>query len=121
PAPAVDDAARDGAAVAVAVLQDGQRHAGHVAAGGGREAVAALGDVPAVVLAAAAGGEADVHLLPLALADVGDHEVAGQAVEGEAPRVAQAVGPDLAARARAGDEGVVGRDRVGVAAVHVDA
>ena len=36
-----------------------------------------------------------------ALADVADRQVAGAAVEGEAPRVAQAVGVDLAARARA--------------------
>src|SRR5207249_1875700 len=115
-AAAVDDAARDGAALAVAVLQDRRRDAGRVAAGGRLEAVVALGHVPPVVLAAPAGGEADVDLLPLALPDVGDHEVAGGAVEGEAPGIAQAVGPDLAARAAGREEGVVGGNGVGVAA-----
>src|SRR5439155_16458592 len=74
-----------------------------------------------VVLAAVAGGEADVHLLPEVLPDVGDDEVTRGPVEGEAPGIAQAVGPDLAAGAGGGAEGVVGRHRVGAAPVHVDA
>ena len=54
----------------------------------------------------------EVDLLDLVLADVADDEVAVGAVEREAPRVAQAVGVDLAARARAPDERVRRRDRV---------
>src|SRR6185295_12054856 len=119
--PAIHDPASDRAALAVVVLEDGRGDAGGVAAGGGLEAVVAFGDVPAVVLAAPAGGEADVDLLPLALADVGDHEVAGPAVEGEPPRVAQAVGPDLAAGPGGAGEGVVGGNGVRGSPVHVDA
>ena len=52
----------------------------------------------------------EVDLLDLVLADVADREVAGAAVEREAPRVAQAVGVDLAARAGAADERVRARD-----------
>ena len=54
----------------------------------------------------------EVDLLDLVLSDVADDEVPVGAVEGEAPRVAQPVGVDLAAGARAPDEGVRGRDRV---------
>ena len=57
-----------------------------------------------------------IHLLERSLADVADPQVAGRPIEREAPRVAEPVGPDLAARllAPAGspDEGVVGRHGV---------
>jgi len=65
----------------------------------------------------------DVDLLPRVLPDVAGPQGAGIGVEGEAPGVAQAERPDLAARARGRDEGVVARDRVGAArllAVDVD-
>ena len=58
----------------------------------------------------------DVDLLDLALADVGDHEVAVRR-EREPPRVAQAVGVDLAARAAAAHERVADGTRVRAAAV----
>src|SRR5206468_5422970 len=51
-------------------------------------------DVPAVVLEAGTRPRCVVDLLPVALADVADPEVAGLAVEGEAPGVAQAVALD---------------------------
>jgi hypothetical protein len=80
--------------------------------------------VPAVVLAARAGRRLQVDLLPARLPDVGDPQVAAQAVEREAPGVAQPVGPDLAAGAGDADERIAGGDGVGqprVAAVDVDA
>ena len=76
--------------------------------------VLALEGVPSEVHAApgpVAGGR-DVDLFVVVLTDVGDPEIAGRAVEREAPRVAQAVGPDLRASATA-CERVVGRDPVG--------
>ena len=60
----------------------------------------------------ARGPSREVDLLDLVLADVADGQVAVGAVEREAPRVAQAVGVDLAAGARAPDERVRRRDRV---------
>ena len=64
----------------------------------------ALVHVPAVVPhpAQLAAGPV-VDLLPVALADVGHPEVAGGAVEGEAPRVAEPVPGDLPARLGGGD------------------
>jgi len=53
-----------------------------------------------------------VDLLELVLTDVADPEVAGRAVEREAPRVAQAVRPDRRIGVGSVDERVVGRDRV---------
>src|SRR5262249_6867202 len=77
----------------------------------------ALEPVPAVVLAAGRPTRLPVDLLPRALADVGDPEVARRRVEREPPRVAQAVRPDLGPGARAGDEGGVPREAVRPAAV----
>ena len=54
----------------------------------------------------------EVDLLLLVLADVADDQIAGCPVEGEAPRVAQPVGPDLRAPSRRGGEGVARRDRI---------
>src|SRR5690606_22508102 len=96
-AAAVDVAAGDRAAplAPVRVDDDRQHQARRVAAGAGLEAAVGLHDVPAVVLAPARAGGLEVHLLEGVLADVGDVEVAGLAVEAEAPGVAQPVGPDL--------------------------
>jgi hypothetical protein len=58
--------------------------------------------------------EREINLLPKVLADVGDREVAGGAIEGEPPRIAEAVGPDLVPP-RLVDEGIVLRNRVGLA------
>jgi hypothetical protein len=85
--------------------------------------VQALAAVPAVVAAAGRPGHLEVDLLVEILSDVSDVEIAGLAVEAEAPGVAQTVGPDLV-RAGAGGgrgEGIGGRDGVGSAAVDVDA
>src|SRR5438132_6704255 len=115
-AAAVDESAGDraagrvrrlgsGAAVlrrAVAVVEDGEREPGHGARGERHgevrrvEAVQALHDVPAVVATARErGGGHEVDLLEEVLPDVGDVEVAGGAVEGVAPRVAQPLGEAL--------------------------
>jgi hypothetical protein len=67
---------------------------------------------PAEVLAALSRG-GQVDLLARVLPDVADPEVAGLAVEGEPPGVAQPVRPDLVAAARGAGERVVLRDRVG--------
>ncbi len=97
------------------VLEDRKGQTGHVAA---RRVVAVrrLHDVPAVVRAA----RDEVDLLILILPHVAEPERAGLRVEREAPRVPQAVGPDLAAPA-AGGERVVGRDAIPRAVAYVDA
>src|SRR5207237_322326 len=83
---------------AVAVVEDGQRETGHGAARergvevGRVEAVPALHDVPAEVDAARDRRGHEVDLLEEVLANVGDVEVAGGAVEAVAPRVAQPLG-----------------------------
>src|SRR5207248_2115680 len=59
----------------------------------------------------------DVQLLELVLPDVAAEARAGLAVEGEAPGVAHAPGPDLRAELRIVDEGIVLRDRVRLAAI----
>src|SRR5204862_4879968 len=56
-----------------------------------------------------------VDLLVAVVADIADRERLRPAVEGEAPGVAEAIGPDLVA-ARSADEWVVRRDRVRLAA-----
>ena len=72
---AIDVAADDGAAAGVvAVFEDGRGQAGGVA-GGGADAGRALQAVPSVIQAAA-GRWHGVHLLALALADIGDIEQA---------------------------------------------
>ena len=76
-----------------------------------------LEGVPAVV-EAGGGGRGDVDLLPGPLADIAD--VDQPVVEGEAPRVAQAVGPHLGSTSSR-DERVVGGHLVGLPAVDVDA
>src|SRR5690606_13899971 len=93
-AAAVDVAAGDGAPPVLAprVGEGGQRQAlrGGVAVG---VQVAGLGlhQRPAVVAPAAGAGRLDVDLLEAVLAHVGDVEVAGGAVEAEAPRVPEPV------------------------------
>src|ERR1043165_7759363 len=111
---AIAIAAGDGAAEAVAVLEDRHGEADGRAVGRGVVAVRRFHQTPAVVLAAGAARGLQVDLFILVLADVGDPEVAGLAIEGEAPRVAQAVRPDLAARAGARGErvGEIGRAHV---------
>ena len=79
-------------------------------------AVRALHRAPAIVEAGHAGVR-DVHFLPRVLSHVRDVDQAG--VEGEAPRIAQAGGPDLAS-ASAARERVVLRYRVRFRGVHVE-
>ena len=87
------------------------------------EARGPLEDAPAEVRPRSLAGTDEVDLLDLVLPDVADRQVPRRAVEREAPRVAQAVGVDLAARALAADERVVVGDRVrvGAALTRVDA
>src|SRR5262249_23328176 len=66
--------------------------------------------LPAVIAAGDA-GRLKIHLFARALADVGDEQVAALAVERDAPRIAQAERPDLAARAWRVDERIARRRR----------
>ena len=80
--------------MAVVVLEDRHRVARRrvraVGVGTRIEAVPSLEDVPSVVQAADARG-LHVDLLPGVLADVGGVELAGRAIEAEAPRIAEPV------------------------------
>ena len=75
--------------------------------------------VPTVILT----GLHEVDFLDIILADVTDNEPVGRCVEGEAERVAQAVGVDFVHRRAAADEGIargnavfpVGTDGIGAA------
>src|SRR5258708_17507498 len=62
PAAAVHDPTRDRATLAVGVIEDGQCQPGLIASAGGLEAAGPFHDVPAVVLASAAGRGREVHL-----------------------------------------------------------
>src|SRR3954447_16465247 len=73
-------------------------------------AVRALHGVPAVVFAATAGRGLKVDLFVSVLADVGDPQVRGRAIEGEAPRIAQTHRPDLSARAAYARERIIRRN-----------
>src|SRR5690606_18215377 len=81
-------------------------------AGRARPAQRAFERRPAVVLAAAAGGGLIVDLLARVLADIADEQAAGQAVEREAPRVAQPARPHLVRRVARAGERVRRRDAV---------
>jgi len=78
----------------------------------GRVAGEALGPVPPVVATARFRRPLDVDLFPRVLADVGDVQVSSQPIEAEAPRVAQAEGPDLRQGVVDVDERVVVRNPV---------
>jgi hypothetical protein len=52
--------------------------------------------VPAIVLAALAGGGLKVHFFIGRLTDLADVKIVCQAIEAEAPRIAQPVGPSQA-------------------------
>jgi hypothetical protein len=94
----------------VAVVIDGEGDARAVA-GAAREAgaVEALHAAPAVVQAAVA-RELEVDLFTRALAHVAHPHVPGDAIEAEAPRVANTERPDLIRRGGVPDEGVAGGD-----------
>src|SRR5204863_6596259 len=79
------------------------------------ETVVAFHAGPAVVLSAGRRAQLEVDLFPVVLADVADPEVAGGGVEREAPRVAEAPGPDLGTGAALADERVGRRDGVRLA------
>ncbi len=67
-----------------------------------RRADVAFHDPPAVIASGCARPGIEIDLLARALAHVADKEIAGQPVEREAPRVAQAVRPDFGTLASAG-------------------
>src|SRR5262249_15858281 len=116
----VDEAAGDGAEVAVRVLDRGFEDRGRALLALGPEGVRALLHAPTVV-----GDFLDlVNHLPQILAHLAAPAVAGLAIEAEAPQLPQAVGPDFGASTLRLHERVVLRDAVGLAGgrvVHVDA
>jgi hypothetical protein len=129
---AADDRATEGGAptgIFVRVVED---RVGEAARGRAHSRWIRVGDetlpaVPAVVGAGSADDarrrtRGDVDLLASVLPYVGDHHVASRSIEGEAPGIAQPVGPNLLAIRRPG-EGIAGRDRVGrdLARMRVDA
>ena len=61
----------------------------------GGVAVTRLEEVPAIVLATTGVGRLVIDLLPCALADIRDVQVAIGRIEAELPCVTEAVGPDL--------------------------
>jgi hypothetical protein len=118
-APAVDVPAGDRAALRATGLVLVDRW--HVVVGlVAVELVRALHQVPAEVGAGQLVERDPVDLLPRVLADVGEPEVPGLAVEREPPRVAQPVGDDLPRGVVDVEEGVVGRDPVGLGGQRVD-
>jgi len=121
PPAAITITAGDRAAERVIVLEHRQGQRSVVARGGRVEAGRALHAPPAVVLAAEARRRLEVHLFASALADVGDEQITGLSVEAEAPRVAQAVGPDLRHGALRRAKRIRRRDRVRKRAVDVQA
>src|SRR5207237_4553161 len=62
-----------------------------------------------------------VNLFPPGITDVANPQVAGGPVKGEAPWVAESVRPDLSPSSRLADEWVVGRNRIRLRRVDVDA
>ena len=76
----------------------------------------AFAGVPPVILPPARRRSLHVDLLPVGLTDVADPKIAGGSVERVAPRVSEAVRPDLGARAGPVVKRVVGRHAVGVVA-----
>src|SRR5581483_1468569 len=85
-----------------------------------RVGVVALHEVPPVVEPPGRPGWLEVDLLPRALTDVADPQVARPAVEREAPGVAQTEVPDLGPGIGPADERVVRRDAVWAARPGVD-
>ena len=108
-----DEAAADRAVRrVVGVLQD-RRHVRHAAVAT-RKGMRALPAVPAEIGTRRLARRQLVDLLPAVLADLADHQIAREAVEREAPRVADAVGVDLGSGA--GGKRLARRDRVGLSA-----
>src|SRR5919199_2931313 len=89
----------DGAVHIVTVRHQRRDEAGIVAVGS-IHALGAFNQRPAIVLAARAGGRLHVDFFPSGLPDVGDPHISVRPVEAEAPRIAEAVRPDLTASVR---------------------
>ncbi|MNK94488.1 hypothetical protein D3C87_1146900 [compost metagenome] len=88
-------AARDRTAVGrIVVVRDGGQYQPRLVAAGAVVALRAFHDVPAIVVARLAHG-AHVDFFQVGLAHIGDVQQLGRHVEGIAPWVAQAVGPDF--------------------------
>src|SRR5262249_37759666 len=121
--PTIDVAPGDRAALRVVVVEQRQGEAALVAAGGGAVAGGAFHAVPAEVETFAKLGRAggDVDLFVCVLSHVGDIEVAGLAIEAEAPGIAEPIGPDLLAHTALPHERIVAGDGDLPARVDVDA
>src|SRR6185436_4850386 len=119
-AAAVNVAAGDRArSPAVGVVDYGKLQARLVAAAGVVTA-RAFHDTPAIVHSALAGRHY-VDLFVQALPHVGDVKEAGGHIERVPPRVSQSLRPDFSAMVRLANERIVGRNRVRVTVVNVEA
>ena len=111
----VDEAADDGRAIVVAIFQHGidQRRIRATSqdmteASAGSKRKGAFLAVPAVILA----GLHDVDFLNIVLPDVAGDQPAARGIEGEAKRIAQAIGINLVHGGAATDEGIACRDAI---------
>src|SRR5215469_5402213 len=87
----------------------------------GIETMVSFRDIPAEVQTAWTSGGHKIDFFPLTLSNVADVQITGGGVEAVPPRVAQAKCPDLGQCTARSDEGIVGRNRVGRAAIGIDA
>src|SRR5437016_6799737 len=95
------------------VVQDRSHEAGLRASHRWRLADGSFHDVPAIVLATGARGGLHVYFLPRSLSHISDVQFARAPVEGEAPRVAKSVGPDLRTGRWPANERIARGDGVG--------
>ncbi len=79
----------------------------------------ALEVIPAKVRATSDASWQEINFLPDVLAHISNVQIARKRIEREAPGVAQTISPDFCA-ASAGSEGVIWRDGVGLAAIHIN-
>src|SRR4030067_127170 len=84
------------------------------------EAVIPFFESPAVVFLVGTAGGLKIHLFPGVLPHVGNIEVPGQSVEGVAPRIAQAVGPNFFSRADRIRKGIAGWNLIALSSVNVN-
>src|ERR1044072_1089642 len=87
----------------------------------GAHALGAFVHRPPEIFAATAPGRLEIDFLPLRVADVANPQVARSAIEADAPRVAQPVRPDFAARVGSLRKRITGWDRVGIRGIDIQA
>src|SRR6185503_14412006 len=118
-ASAIHEATRNRAAIRARVF--GNRKHQALCAASILEAVRSFHPIPSVILAAPARRRLVVYFFKRVLADIGDPQSTCGAIEAEAPRIAQAEGPDFRTRASGIHKWIVGRNAdVSGIAFHID-